>query len=236
MHVLITDAYISSVFLDYCDSIYKYYWMLINVFLCICLWGGLLGSENSCPFKNLTHTFHIFLALTVSLSVLFSATLSCFGSRFLYPYSFLYYTFPFPLSFSTFHRFNLGISHFSDRRFYSVQPQPSVTSQPCFSTFTSVFLPLKHCTKHFFPIAYKACVCSSVHVTCLSVRSMSMPWFQGAAGLARQSPALPLREMSTFCLRRFLKASAITITPSYVSAEVYYRKRGSWKGQYIHIQ
>lgn len=65
--------------------------------------------------------------------------------------------------------------------------------------------------------------------TCLSVRSMSMPWFQGAAGFARQSPALPLREMSTFCLRRFLKASAITITPSYVRAEVYCIERRSGK-------
>lgn len=58
-------------------------------------------------------------------------------------------------------------------------------------------------------------------LTCFRVRSISMPWFHGAAGLARQSPAFPRLEMSTFCLRRFLKASAITITPSYVSAEVY---------------
>lgn len=67
---------------------------------------------------------------------------------------------------------------------------------------------------------------SSLPLTCFRVRSISMPWFHGAAGLARQSPAFPLREMSTFCLRRFLKASAITITPSYVSAEVYWDTAG----------
>lgn len=61
--------------------------------------------------------------------------------------------------------------------------------------------------------------------TCLSARSMSIPWFQGAAGLARQSPALPRRLMSIFWRRRVRKASAITRTPSYVSEEVY------WRGQ-----
>lgn len=71
---------------------------------------------------------------------------------------------------------------------------------------------------------------SGLPLTCFRVRSISMPWFQGAAGLARQSPALPLREMSTFCLRRFLKASAITITPSYVSAEVYWDTRERSEG------
>lgn len=206
--------------------------MFFYVFVCEV---GCWGLRTFCPFKNLT--FHIFLALTVSLSVLFSATLSCFGSRFLYPYRFPLLH----LSISPVIFYLPSIQIWAFRIFQiidycSVQPQPSVTSQPCFSTSISVFLPLKHCTKHFSPLSYKACVCSSVHVTCLSVRSMSMPWFQGAAGLARQSPALPMREMSTFCLRRFLKASAITITPSYVRAEVYYRKRGSWKGQYIHIQ
>lgn len=64
-----------------------------------------------------------------------------------------------------------------------------------------------------------------LRLTCFRVRSISMPWFHGAAGLARQSPAFPRLEMSTFCLRRFLKASAITITPSYVSAEVYCETR-----------
>lgn len=59
--------------------------------------------------------------------------------------------------------------------------------------------------------------------TCLSARSISIPWFQGAAGLARQSPALPRRLMSIFWRRRVRKASAITRTPSYVRDEVYWR-------------
>lgn len=71
----------------------------------------------------------------------------------------------------------------------------------------------------------------SLPLTCFRVRSISMPWFHGAAGLARQSPAFPLREMSTFCLRRFLKASAITITPSYVRAEVYWDTAGRRGGE-----
>lgn len=171
------------------------------------------------------------LALTVSLSILFSASS-------LHPYSFLYYTFPFPLSFSTFHQFKFGHFAFfssSITVLFSLGPlSPHCLVFPKRHLFQlSVLLPWKHYTKHFFPISYKAYICSSVHVTCLSVRSMSMPWFQGAAGLARQSPALPLREMSTFCLRRFRKASAITITPSYVRAEVYCRNRGSLKGQHI---
>ena len=61
--------------------------------------------------------------------------------------------------------------------------------------------------------------------TCLRARSMSIPWFQGAAGFARQSPALPRRLMSIFCRRRVRKASAITRTPSYVSDEVYWRMK-----------
>lgn len=57
--------------------------------------------------------------------------------------------------------------------------------------------------------------------TCCSALWMSMPCPQGTAGLARQSPALPRREMSIRCLRRFWNASAITRTPSYVRADVY---------------
>lgn len=55
--------------------------------------------------------------------------------------------------------------------------------------------------------------------------SMSMPWLQGTAGLARQSPALPRRETSTRWRRRYLKASAITSMASWVNAEVYYSER-----------
>lgn len=51
--------------------------------------------------------------------------------------------------------------------------------------------------------------------------SMSMPWLQGTAGLARQSPALPLRDTSTRWRRRYLKASAITRMASWVRADVY---------------
>lgn len=57
--------------------------------------------------------------------------------------------------------------------------------------------------------------------TCCSALWMSMPCPQGTAGLARQSPALPRREMSIRCFRRFWNASAITRTPSYVRADVY---------------
>lgn len=56
--------------------------------------------------------------------------------------------------------------------------------------------------------------------TILRALSMSMPWLQGTAGLARQSPALPLRDTSTLCLRRYRKASARTSTASWVSADV----------------
>lgn len=38
--------------------------------------------------------------------------------------------------------------------------------------------------------------------TIFKARSMSMPWLQGTAGLARQSPALPLRDTSTRWRRR----------------------------------
>lgn len=61
-------------------------------------------------------------------------------------------------------------------------------------------------------------------LTVLRALSMSMPWLQGTAGLARQSPALPRRETSTRCRRRYLKASAITKMASWVSAEVYCTK------------
>lgn len=53
---------------------------------------------------------------------------------------------------------------------------------------------------------------------------MSMPWLQGTAGLARQSPALPLRDTSTRWRRRYRKASAITRMASWVSADVYWNK------------
>lgn len=65
---------------------------------------------------------------------------------------------------------------------------------------------------------------NKTRLTCLSVLSMSIPCPQGAAGFARQSPALPLLEISIFCLLRFLKVSAITRTPSYVRADVYWWK------------
>lgn len=58
--------------------------------------------------------------------------------------------------------------------------------------------------------------------TILRALSMSMPWLQGTAGLARQSPALPLRDTSTRCRRRYRKASAITRMASWVSADVYF--------------
>lgn len=54
---------------------------------------------------------------------------------------------------------------------------------------------------------------------------MSMPWLHGTAGLARQSPALPLRDTSTLCLRRYRKASAITRMASWVRADVYCEKQ-----------
>lgn len=61
--------------------------------------------------------------------------------------------------------------------------------------------------------------------TCCRALWMSMPCPQGTAGLARQSPALPRREMSMRCRRRFWKASAITRTPSYVRADVYCKQK-----------
>lgn len=61
-------------------------------------------------------------------------------------------------------------------------------------------------------------------LTVLRALSMSMPWLQGTAGLARQSPALPRRETSTRCRRRYLKASAITRIASWVNAEVYWEE------------
>lgn len=61
--------------------------------------------------------------------------------------------------------------------------------------------------------------------TVLRALSMSMPWLQGTAGLARQSPALPRRETSTRWRRRYLNASAITRMASWVSAEVYCSKQ-----------
>lgn len=67
--------------------------------------------------------------------------------------------------------------------------------------------------------------------TCLRARSISIPWFQGAAGLARQSPALPRRLISIFWRRRVRKASAITRTPSYVSDDVYWGIRERAEGK-----
>lgn len=61
--------------------------------------------------------------------------------------------------------------------------------------------------------------------TCCKALCMSIPCPHGTAGLAKQSPALPRREMSILCFLRFWKASYITRTPSYVSAEVYYTNR-----------
>lgn len=52
-----------------------------------------------------------------------------------------------------------------------------------------------------------------------------MPCPQGAGGLARHSPALPLREMSILCLLKFWKAVDMTFTPSYVRAPVYCEER-----------
>lgn len=63
--------------------------------------------------------------------------------------------------------------------------------------------------------------------TILRALSMSMPWLQGTAGLARQSPALPLRETSTRWRRRYRKASAITRMASWVRADVYW----GWRAQ-----
>lgn len=201
--------------------------------------GGVLGSENSLVSQKRVHGLkQVWETLPYTTSHFSLFLLLC-----LYPFCFLpalsiLTVSSILLSFSTFHQLKFG--HFAFFRslitvLFSLGPlSPHCLVFPKRHLFQlSVFLPWKHYTKHLFPISYKACICSSVHVTCLSVRSMSMPWFQGAAGLARQSPALPLREMSTFCLRRFRKASAITITPSYVRAEVYYRNRGSLKGQHI---
>lgn len=61
--------------------------------------------------------------------------------------------------------------------------------------------------------------------TIFKALSMSMPWLQGTAGLARQSPALPLRDTSTRWRRRYRKASAITRMASWVSADVYWNKK-----------
>lgn len=65
--------------------------------------------------------------------------------------------------------------------------------------------------------------------TVLRALSMSMPWLHGTAGLARQSPALPRRDTSTRCRRRYRKASAITRMASWVRAEVYCGNTGESK-------
>lgn len=70
---------------------------------------------------------------------------------------------------------------------------------------------------------FPVCVCGTQ--TCCRARWMSMPCPQGAGGLARHSPALPLREMSILCLLKFWKAVDMTFTPSYVRAPVYCKKR-----------
>lgn len=85
--------------------------------------------------------------------------------------------------------------------------------------FSLVSLPLTACPSPSFltlPLF--------LQLTVLRALSMSMPWLQGTAGLAKQSPALPRRETSTRCRRRYLKASAITRMASWVSAEVYCTK------------
>lgn len=67
-------------------------------------------------------------------------------------------------------------------------------------------------------MCFPTCVFPHLHIkfmpTCLSARSISIPWFQGAAGLAKQSPALPRRLISIFWRRSVRKASAIMRTPS----------------------
>ncbi len=76
--------------------------------------------------------------------------------------------------------------------------------------------------------------CKTWVVTCCRALWMSMPWPQGAGGLARHSPAFPLREISMRWFLRFWKAVAMTVTPSYVSAPVYLdvpQTRSKWKGE-----
>lgn len=70
--------------------------------------------------------------------------------------------------------------------------------------------------------------------TCCKARWMSMPCPHGAGGLARHSPALPLREMSILCLLKFWKAVDITFTPSYVRAPVYCEERADWSNKSKH--
>lgn len=71
-----------------------------------------------------------------------------------------------------------------------------------------------------------ALACSDVCAqTCCKALWMSMPCPQGAGGLARHSPALPLRDMSILCLLKFWKAVDMTFTPSYVRAPVYCEER-----------
>lgn len=65
-------------------------------------------------------------------------------------------------------------------------------------------------------------------VTCLRARSISTPWAQGTAGLARQSPLLPRRLMSILCLWRKRNASVITWTASKVRADVYWKTKKHW--------
>lgn len=92
----------------------------------------------------------------------------------------------------------------------------------------------------FAQVCVSLCLCMCVHAllhsyvctqTCCKALWMSMPCPQGAGGLARHSPALPRREMSILCLRRFWKAVDMTFTPSYVRAPVYCKERaGEWNG------
>lgn len=114
MHVLITDAYISSVFLDYCDSIYKYYWMLINVFFMYLFVRWVVGVWEQFVLLKIWHTFHIFLALTVSIRLVFCHSLLVLAFSILIVSSIT--PFHFPCHFLPSIDSNLGISHFSDRR------------------------------------------------------------------------------------------------------------------------
>lgn len=51
-------------------------------------------------------------------------------------------------------------------------------------------------------VEYTHSLAGTFVLTIFRALSISIPWLQGTAGLARQSPALPLLETSTRCLRR----------------------------------
>lgn len=100
----------------------------------------------------------------------------------------------------------------SSSLFFGYQLATHTTPPPFFSSLPSlILLPTPSAT------------------TVLRALSMSMPWLHGTAGLARQSPALPRRDTSTRCRRRYRNASAITRMASWVRAEVYCGKNGQIK-------